>query len=86
MDPFWYDAASRWPSGLNATLYTTLARPLRESNSLPEMLSLILTMLSMLPVARRRPSGLNATLQIGPEWPFKENSSWPVALSQTFAV
>src|SRR5262249_30948633 len=56
--------ARRWPSGLKATLRTTLPWPRRVASSAPLRASHSLTVLSSLPLASRRPSGLNAT--IGP--------------------
>ena len=58
----WLPDARRWPSGLNATLVTQPAWPLRAKSSLPVALSQIFTVWSKLADARRWPSGLNATL------------------------
>ena len=78
--------ARRWPSGLNATLVTQPAWPLRANSSLPVALSQIFTVWSPLADARRWPSGLNATLVTAPAWPLRAKSSLPVALSQIFTV
>ena len=58
----------------------------RLSSSLPLIASQILTLLSMLAVARSLPSGLNATLTTRSVCPLRVRRSLPVAASQTLAV
>jgi hypothetical protein len=53
--------ARRWPSGLNATLYTPLVCPLRANSSLPVPVSPVIRMLQSVAATRRIVSSASTT-------------------------
>ncbi len=73
--------ASRFPSGLNATLKTALVCPFNVSDSAPLVASHTFTVASLLADASRFPSGLNATLQTMLVCPFNVSDSAPLLAS-----
>src|SRR5439155_12828197 len=74
-------AASRFPSGLKATLKTLPVGLFRGRISRPRLTSHSFTVLSRLPDASRFPSGLKAMLRTGAVCPFKIKRNRPLAWS-----